>query len=192
MAAELLITPQVNPEILSRALSTVPVSRPSLVALVVPLHEAQAFAIQFRDGDGQATVVDMTAYARALSQGDWPVGLARQDDACDTWETWTNGVISTRLDCDDALFLPFDDEGFPEMQQKPVVARDGVPEGWQSWRTCLDLGMTSLHSCRFRPVLWALGRAVSGELEGVRALVLAEDGEVLKPAQEVSWPDHFR
>jgi len=192
MAADLLITPQVNLDILSRALSTVPVSRPSLVALVVPLHEAQAFAIQFRDGDGQPTAVDTTAYARSLSQGDWPVGLARQDAECDIWETWTGGEVKVRLDCSDELFLPFDEEGFPDMQEKPAIARDGVPDGWKRWRTCLDIGMTSLHSCRFRPVLWALDRAIEGELEGVRALVLAEDSEVLKPAQEVGWPDHFR
>ncbi len=191
MSLDLLITPDISLETLGRALGAVPIERPSLVALVVPLHEAQALALQFRDGDGLPTGVDLPAYASVLSRGGWPVGLVHQGPDGDRWETWSGGAKTLVLGGEDALFLPFDDEGFPDMQAAPVRAADGPPEGWRPWRSCLDLGMTALHSCRFRPVLWSVQRAIRGESGDARALVLAEDGEILSPPQEVSWPGHF-
>ncbi len=190
MSLDLLITPDISLETLGRALAAVPIDRPSLVALVVPLHEAQALALQLRDGDGQPAGVDLSAYASVLSRGGWPVGLAHQSPDCDRWETWSGGERTLVLGCEDALFLPFDDEGFPDVQVAPVRAADGPPEGWRRWRSCHDLGMTALHSCRFRLVLWSVRRAIRGEGDA-RALVLAEDGEILSPPQEVSWPGHF-
>lgn len=192
MSLDLLITPAASLDILGRALAPVPIERPSLVALVVPLHEAQALAVQFRDGDGVPTSVDLAAYAGALSRGGWPVGLARQSAGGGCWETWSGGEKTLSLSSDDALYLPFDDEGFPDMQTSPLRAGERPPEGWRQWRSCQDLGMTELHSCRFRPVVWAVQRAIRGESEDARALVLAEDGEVLNPPQEVSWPGHFK
>jgi hypothetical protein len=192
VALEVLITPIVELRVLGRALAALPVDRQSLVALVTPLHEANALAIEFRDGDGRPTTVDMVEYAQHLSRGNRSIGYAYSEGADQTWETWTNGELIHQLSSADALYLPFDDEGFPDMQADPVPARDGVPEGWQLFRTCLDLGMQELHSCRFRPVLWALARADRGEMEGTRALVLSEDGQHLNPPQEVSWPLHYR
>ncbi len=191
---DLLIVAQTAPETVARALTRVDVPVPTLNALVVTVPEANATAVQLLDDRGRPSSADPALFARVLSVGGHAVGVARVDPVGShrAWERWQDGALSVRLDEGDELYVPHDEDGFPDLDVPPVRARDGVPAGWRRLRSALDLGMKQMLSCRFTPVLHAFERLHHAEDVQVRAFALVVSGRALRPPQEIAWQELFR
>lgn len=175
----LLIVPLAPAEQIARSLVASLPDAPDVVARILPVEEANAVAIQLYDGDGQALNLDYEAFAARLSVGSHGVGLLTDGEH---WRAYAAGALTRQLGPDDALFLPVDEDGLPDMEQRPVRRGDGVPAGWGLFRSAADLGMTSLVSCRFGPVRHALSRPG-------RRFVLVHHGRALHPPAELGDED---
>lgn len=191
---ELLVVPQSAPASLALALARVEVAVPSLVALVVAVPEARASAVQLLDDHGRPSEADPALFARVLSVGGHAVGVARIDPVANTrhWERYQDGLQAETLGSSDELYLPHDEDGFPDLEVTPVRAADGVPEGWRRLRSALDLGMMRLLSCRFTPVSHAFERLHHAEDVAARAYALVVAGRALRPPQEMAVSELFR
>ncbi len=191
---DLLIVSQTAPESVARALARVEVPVSALNALVVTVPEARATVVQLLDERGRRSDLDPALYAAVLSVGGHAVGVARVDPVGNRrrWERYLDGALVERLGEEDELYVPHDEDGFPDLDVPPVRARDGVPEGWRRLRSALDLGMKGMLSCRFTPVLHAFERMHHAEDVAVRAYALVVSGRALKPPQEIAWQELFR
>lgn len=191
---DILVVPQTAPESLARGLAVTDLPSPSLVALVVNVPEAQSTAVRFLDPSGRPAEVDPGRFARVLSVGGHTVGVARIDPGANTrrFELYRNGAVLHVFTPEDELYVPHDEDGFPDMEVPPVRQADGVPEGWRRLRSALDLGMQRLVSCRFTPVAHAFERLARGEDLDVRAFALSVAGRALHPPQEIPWAELFR
>ena len=164
---------------LSRALASIPHEAPDLTAQVLPVLEAGVMALTFVGPDGaELEDLDLAPYAQALSLGGI-LGLAWEEREGRGWETWREGLCEERLGPADELVVPLEADGSPDMDFKPTTRRELGPGRAHVVRSCLDLGMTALFSCRFGPVrlAWAAG-------EGRRALTLTRHGHTLRPPVE--------
>lgn len=191
---ELIIVPSASVDAVVRALGHVRAPASSLVALLVPLEHASGTIVRFTDESGRPAAVELAPFARALSSGSQAVGVARIDgaDSLRGWESWQNGALSRQLGPADELWIPLDAAGQPDLDGEMRTFPDGAPaEGWRRLRTCLDLGMERLLSCRFTPVTRALERLRAGE-GGARAFALISHGRPLQPPQELPWQQMFR
>lgn len=191
---ELLIVPSASPDAVARVLGRQSVQTSSLVALLIPLEHASGTIVRLLDEAGRPAAVDLAPFARSLSTGGQPVGLARIDgaDAQRGWETWQDGERTRVLTVADELWIPLDAEGHPDLDGDMRSFPDGPPaSGWRRLRSCLDLGMERILSCRFTPVTRAMERLRSGEGEA-RAFALVSHGHPLHPPQELPWQQMFR
>jgi hypothetical protein len=185
---ELLLVPRAEPQLVARALAAVPASHPELVVLVLDEAHAQVSVLRFVDGAGMALDVDLRPFAQALSAGGRSAGVARIDAAQDarSWTGWRDGAVEATLGEADELYVPHDEDGLPDLDVEPVPrARAGA--GWRRLRSCLDLGMQRLASCRFTPVAHALDAMAAGEEVPVHAFVLRRGGAAVQPPAEVPW-----
>lgn len=191
---DLLIVAQTAPDSLARALARVTAPVPTLNALIVTVPEARATAVQLLDDHGRPSEADPALFARVLSVGGHAVGVARIDPVANTrrWERYVDGAQTQVIDAEDELYVPHDEDGFPDMDAPPRRASEGVPEGWRRLRSALDLGMKGLVSCRFTPVLHAFERLHHAEDLSVRAYALVVAGRALIPPQEIGWQELFR
>ena len=191
---ELLVVPQTAPEALARGLAQAECPAPNMVALVVNVPEARATAVRFVDAQGRGLDVDPGLFARVLSVGGHEVGVARIDPQANArrFELYRNGAEIAVFTTADELYVPHDEDGFPDLDVPPVRLSDGVPEGWRRLRSALDLGMQRMVSCRFTPVSYAFERLQHAEDLDVRAYVLSVAGRALRPPQEVAWAELFR
>jgi hypothetical protein len=175
-----------------RALSAIGSEAQSLVVLAVPVPSAGVTAVRLLDGRGRALPAETARVAVGLSRGG-RAGLAELDAAAGTrsWTRFVDGVQDETLTEQDELWLPHDAQGMPDLDAEPVATRDGVPDDWRRLRSCLDLGMQGLSSCRFTPVVAALEAVRAGEPTMARAWVLREGGRTVAPAAEVPL-EHLR
>lgn len=189
---DLLVVAQTAPESVARALSRVEVSAATLNALVVTVPEARATVVQLLDERGRPSDIDPALYARVLSVGGHTLGVGRVDPVENNrrWERYHDGELVQSLGLDDELYVPHDEDGFPDLDVPP--RRAPVPEGWRRLRSALDLGMKEMLSCRFTPVLHAFERMHHAEDVNVRAYALVVAGRALKPPQEIGWQELFR
>lgn len=191
-ALSVVLLPDAHVERVPRALAAIGSEAPSLVVLAVPILAAGVTAVRLLDGRGRALPGETARVAAALSRGG-RAGLAELDAAAGTrrWTRFVDGVQGPTLTELDELWLPHDAQGMPDLDAEPVATRDGVPEGWRRLRSCLDLGMQGLSSCRFTPVVRALEVVRAGEDSPARAWVLREGGVALQPPAEVPL-EHLR
>lgn len=191
-ALSVVLLPDQQLERVPRALSALGSEQSSLVVLAVPIPTAGVTAVRLLDRRGRALPDETARVAAGLSRGG-RAGLAVLDAAAGTrrWTRFVNGEQDTTLTEQDELWLPHDAQGMPDLDAEPVATRDGVPDGWRRLRSCLDLGMQGLSSCRFTPVVSALEAVRAGEPTLARAWVLREDGRALVPAAEVPL-EHVR
>ena len=191
---EILVLPSLSSAQIARALSVVEPSVPSLVALVVPVERAGASAVRLFDEDGRPADVDLSVYAAALSQGGHAVGVATVDPVGSNraWQLFRDGALAETFGADDELYVPHDEDGFPDLEATPVRRSEGVPDGWRPLRTCLDLGMERLVSCRFTPVTYVFEQLRGNRGVQAHAYTLATGGHALRPPQETPWQDLYR
>ncbi len=175
-----------------RALTALGSEAPSLVVLTVPVPAAGVTAVQMLDGRGRALPEETARVVVGLSRGG-RAGLAELEPAMGTrsWTRFVDGERGLTLTEQDELWLPHDAQGVPDLDSEPVATRDGVPDNWLRLRSCLDLGMQGLSSCRFTPVVAALDALRAGEPTKARAWVLREGGRTLSPAAEIPL-EHLR
>lgn len=191
---DLIVVPSVSTEILARALAEVKHGARELVAVILPVEEGQAVVVRLLDPHGQPSEADLAPFASALSARGHragvvhidPVGGARQ------WQGFHDGRLEFSLGPDDEPYVPHDEDGLPDMDVPPRTPATGVPPGWRRLRSCLDLGMQRLVSCRFTPVARAVERLHAAEPAGARAFALVVGGRALRPPQEVSLMELFR
>jgi hypothetical protein len=191
-ALSVVLLPDLHVERVPRALAALGSDAPSLVVLAVPVPAAGVTAVRLLDGAGRALADETARAALGLSRGARS-GLAELDAGAGTrrWTRFVDGVRGPTLTEQDELWLPHDEQGMPDLDATPVPTRDGVPDGWRRLRSCLDLGMQGLSSCRFTPVVHALESVRAGEPAGARAWVLREGGAPLLPPAEVGM-EHIR
>jgi hypothetical protein len=191
---DLLIVASTAPDTLAKALARVEVPVASLNALVVSVPEANATVVQLLDDHGRPSEVDPALFARILSVGGHGLAVARVDPSANSrrWERYLDGAQVETLGVDDELYVPHDEDGFPDLDVPPVRASDGVPEGWRRLRSALDLGMKRFLSCRFTPVLHRWERLHHAADNSVRAYALVVGGRALRPPQEIAWQELFR
>ena len=184
---EILLFPTVPLNILLRALPQVPPAHPELVAVVVPVTHSSVTAVRFYTRRGRPAEIDLAPYGLLASSGNYRAGVARINPSKSTrsWTVYLDGVQTAILTDADELYIPYTDEGMPDLDADPVRLADGVPEGWRLLRTCLDLGMNKLVSCRYTPVARELDRLRAGRSPGARAYALSSGGVPLSPPQEV-------
>ncbi len=194
---ETLVLPTTDAARVARALDGLVAEGETLVALAAPVTSAGALALRFVDRWGHPAAMDYLAAASALSAGGEAVGLARIHPANDAraWLRFEGGAQVSAIGRAEELYLPHDDEGFPELSVAPVALADmpeGPPAGWRRLRTCMDLGMKGLSSCRFTPVTRAFDRLSAGDgVDGARAFALIWESRRLRPAQEIPWQRLF-
>lgn len=190
----ILVVPKTPHALVARALALVPPPVADLVALVVSVDESNATAIRFYDPQGRVADVDLRPWAAALSQGGHASGLASVDASAGArdFALFRDGAEAARFTPDDETYVPHDEDGFPDLDVPPRTARDGVPPGWRRLRTCLDLGMQALVSCRFTPVARVFERLLAVEPARANAYALAVGGRALSPPQETPWQDLYR
>lgn len=191
---EVLILPRLGREAMARALAEVVWTVPSLVAVAVVERPPHVVAVRFFDETGYPAEVDLEAAARTLSSGGFAVGLACIAPVADQrrWESWQAGERVEILGVEDETWVPRDEDGFPDFEVEPVRFGEGVPDGWRRLRSCLDLGMERLFSCRFLPVARQFERLRAGEPVDARAFVLVSDGRPMHPPAEIAWQDLYR
>ncbi|NOY26861.1 MAG: hypothetical protein GXP62_13400 [Oligoflexia bacterium] len=184
-----LVLPHLSPETIARGLVECAPQRDTLVAVLLPLPQANATAVIFADLAGQALALDLDPMAQALSAGGTEIGVAigHSDDPARRFVGYRDGRVLHTLGPDDELFLPVDEDGFPDMERPPVRRVDGPPDGWGRFRSCHDLGMKRAFSCRFGPVEHCLDKMVSGQDVGARAYALVRDHHRLRPPLALPW-----
>lgn len=191
---DLLIVPSVSTEILARALAEVDAGVSDLLAVVMPVEEGQAVVVRLLDAHGQPSTVDLAPFARALSARGHRAGVAHIDPVGGHrgWQGFHNGTQELSFTPADEPYVPHDEDGLPDMDVAPRRLADGVPPGWRRLRSCLDLGMQRLVSCRFTPVARAVERLHAAEPGSARAFALVVGGRTLRPPQELPLQDLFR
>lgn len=178
-----LVLPHLSPDTVALALSHAVPAETDLDALLLPLEEANATAVLLVTPQGQPADVVMEEVARRLSEGDSELGLClgTKDDPERSWSAWRGGVVQRRLGVADETWLPVDEDGFPDLEAKPLRFDEGPPAGWGRFRSCHDLGMQASFSCRFAPVEHLLTRLGRGEEVGTLAYALTRGGRPLHP-----------
>ena len=184
-----LIVPNLSPETVARGLVESAPPAPSVVAVLVPLEEAGACVVVFRDIDGQPLAVDLDQVAAHMSCGGHDVGVAHGLGADEgrRWLRFHCGKVVQVVDARDELFLPLDEDGFPDLERAPMRQGDGPPAGWGRFRTCHDVGMKQVFSCRFGPVEHMLSMLQTGQDVGARAFALVNEHRRLVPPLPLSW-----
>lgn len=184
-----LIVPNLALETVARGLVEVAPPAPSVVAVLAPLEEAGACVVVFRDLEGQALDLDLDQVAAHMSFGGHDVGVAHGMGAEEgrRWLCFREGKVIRSLDPRDELYLPVDEDGFPDLERTPVRQADGPPPGWGRFRTCHDVGMKQTFSCRFGPVEHLLATLQAGQDVGARAFALVNDHRRLHPPLPLAW-----
>ena len=178
-----------RPERVARAMAGLAWTQPDVVVLVVPAPHSGGVGVLVVNAEGQVQVGHEDAAARKLSSASYPICVATLGDE-PRWVRYEGGDPVQDLGPADDLFLPFDEDGFPELGETPIARRDGPPEGWRVFRRSVDQGMESLLSCRFRPLERAINRALEGSSPRTRAFVARRKGRALNPPAEVGWPSY--
>ena len=186
---DLIVVPRGDPPMVARALAGAAGAEPDLIALILDEDHARVSVVRFVDQGGQPIAVDLAPYARALSAAGRSAGVAHIDPTRDTrsWDAWADGAQTRTIGLVDELYVPFDADGMPDLDATPVARPDGAGAGWRRLRSCLDMGMELLASCRFTPVAHALDAMAMGEGDSVHAFVLRRGGQAVQPPAEVPW-----
>lgn len=186
---DLIVVPRGDPPMVARALAGAAGAEPDLIALILDEDHARVSVVRFVDQGGQPIAVDLAPYARALSAAGRSAGVAHIDPTRDarSWEAWADGALSRTIGQGEELYVPLDDDGFPDLDATPQARPDGAAAGWRRLRSCLDMGMERLASCRFTPVAHALDAMAAGEGDSVHAFVLRRGGQTVLPPAEVPW-----
>ncbi len=182
-----MIGPAMRTAQVARALAGFDWAPPEVIALLVPEPHAGGIVVVVVDGAGTPIPGREHEIAQKLASSNYPICVATTGQE-PRWTRYEGGDAVEVFDHDDDLFLPVDEDGFPEFQHAPIARRDGPPDDWRVFRSCLDRGMDALLSCRFRPVERALARALGGASPATRAYFLRKGGRALKPPAEVPWP----
>lgn len=186
---DVLVLPHIAPDSIARGLVDAAPALPQVVALLLPLPEAGATAVLFTDDHCRAVSVDLDAVAAHMSTGGHAVGVAHGsiDQAERRWRGFRDGRPVMELGPDDELYLPVDEDGFPDLEAERLRKGDGVPDGYGRFRSCHDLGMKQTFSCRFGPVAHAVQRLAQGEEVGVEAYALVVDGHRVSTPTPLKW-----
>jgi len=184
-----LVVPHLAPDTVARALVAAAPAGDSVVAVLIPVAEAGATAVIFRNSQGEALKVDMDRVASHLSTGGTDVGVAHghSQDTARRWDHYREGQVVHTLGPRDELYLPMDEDGFPDLEATARTTQESLPAGWGRFRSCHDLGMQETFSCRFGPVAHCIDRMLVGEDVGARAYALVRDGQRLSPPPALSW-----
>ena len=189
-----LVVPHKAPETVARGLVEAAPPVPSVVAVLLPLDEANATAVVFRDLDGQPLPIDLDQVGAHMSSGGTDVGVAHGDDQDEgrRWVRFHAGQVAQVLDLRDELYLPVDEDGFPDLERAPLRRADRPPATWGRFRSCHDLGMKQSFSCRFGPVEHLLAGLLAGREVGAQAWLLVRDHRRLHPPLPLSWGGNGR
>jgi len=184
-----LVVPHLSPETTARGLVECAPAVDDLVAVLLPLPHANATAVLFHRRGGDVADIDVNQLACHLSLGGTEVGVAlgRLTNQDRTWTSYCDGQRCLGLDINDELYLPVDEDGFPDMEQQPIAWRDHPPAAWGRFRSCHDLGMKRTFSCRFGPIQHALDQLHAGHDVGARTFAIVHDGEPLHPPRALPW-----
>lgn len=187
------VLPHLAPETVALAFHHAVPPVPELDLLLLPLGEAGATAAVLLPPEAVAGL-DLEAVARALSAGGQELGLAvgEADEEGRRWTAWRGGQELRRLGPADETWLPVDEDGFPDLDARPMRAAEGPPAGWARFRSCHDLGMTASFSCRFSPVAHVLGEVLAGGPGEALRYRLFREGRALHPPPRVSVPGPAR
>lgn len=186
---DVLLLPHIASDSIARGLVGAMPDLPQVVALLLPLPEAGATGVLFTDDRCSPLPLDLDAIAAHMSTGHNAVGVAHggPDEDRRIWRGYLDGERVVELGPDDELYLPVDEDGFPELDAERVRGGDGVPPGYGRVRTCHDLGMKQAFSCRFSVVAQTMKRLAAGEDVGLEAYALVVDGRRVGSPTPLSW-----
>ena len=189
MSGPILLLPHGAPDSIARGLAASAPARDELVAVLIPLPEANATAVLLRDLHGQPAALDLVEVATRMSSGGFEVGLAdgSPDEPDRAWTSFKDGRVELRLGPRDEPWLPMDEDGFPDLDAPRRFLDQGIPAGHGRFRSCHDLGMTQVFSCRYGPVDWTLKRASAGEDVGAQAYLLSSGGHKSGAPMRLPW-----